>query len=370
MKKSLLHIIASVTVIFLAGLFLPSSASSTRIKEIANFEGIRSNHLVGYGLVVGLERKGDKSGTEFTTQSLVNMLNRFGIKVDQDNVITKNVAAVIVTAELSPFDRLGARLDVTVSSIGDAKTLQGGTLIFTPLIGADGEVYAVAQGSVSIGGFVGGDNADTVQKNFQTVGRVPGGALVEMEIPLTFYNQVNIVLNVPDFTTSSRIAAAINAVNGPVMAEALDATKVRLDLSKSNNMSKVSLLSAIELINVSVDTTSKVVVNERTGTIVIGENVSISNVAVAQGNLTVQVETTNIVSQPAPFSRRGETVVVPEKTVTVTEEGGSLVMIDKVVRLKELVRALNALGVTPRDLIAILQSIKAAGALQAELVII
>lgn len=362
-------IIAVLAGLFFTGFIFPGTASSARIKEISNFEGVRSNHLVGYGLVVGLEGKGDKSGTEFTTQSLVNMLNRFGVKVDPDDVTVKNVAAVIVTAELSPFDRLGSSLDVTVSSIGDAKTLQGGTLIFTPLNGPDGEVYAVAQGPVSVGGFIGGGADTTVQKNFQTVGRVAGGAIVEKEVPLKFDNEVNIVLKVPDFTTSARIADAINDKKGPIIAEALDASKVRLTLSPYTKINSVSLLSAIERIDVLIDNVSKVVVNERTGTVVIGENVKISTVAVAHGNLTVEIETSLRVIQP--FSRsKGETVVVPDKSVRVTEGGGRLILLDEGVKLSDLVGALNALGVTPRDLIAILQSIKAAGALQAELVII
>ncbi len=368
-KNSVVIIIAILVGLFFSGITLQGTAHSARIKEISNFEGIRSNHLVGYGLVVGLEGKGDKSGTEFTTQSLVNMLNRFGVKVDPGDVTVKNVAAVIVTAELSPFNRLGSQLDVTVSSIGDAKTLQGGTLIFTPLNGADGEVYAVAQGPVSVGGFIGGGADTTVQKNFQTVGRVANGALVEKEVPLKFGNEVNIVLKVPDFTTAARIADAINARKGPVMAEAIDATKVRLTLSPYSKINSVTLLSAIERLDVPVDAVSRVVVNERTGTVVIGENVKISTVAVAHGNLTVEIETRLRVSQPSPFGK-GKTVVVPEETVRVTEGGGRLILLNEGVRLSDLVGALNALGVTPRDLIAILQSIKAAGALQAELVII
>jgi flagellar P-ring protein precursor FlgI len=368
-KRDLLVSIAVFASLLLAVTLFPSTLNAARIKEISSFEGIRSNHLVGYGLVVGLEGKGDKSGTEFTTQSLVNMLNRFGVKVDPGDVTIKNVAAVIVTANLSPFDRLGSRLDVTVSSIGDAKTLQGGTLIFTPLNGPDGEVYAVAQGPVSVGGFIGGGEDTTVQKNFQTVGRVSGGALVEKEVPLKFDNEVNIVLKVPDFTTASRIADAINIKKGPVIAKAVDATKVRLTLSPYTRVNSVSLLSEIERLSVPIDTISKVVVNERTGTIVIGENVKVSTVAVAHGNLTVEVETRLRVSQPSAFGK-GKTVVAPEEKVRVIEEGARLIILDEGVLLSDLVSALNALGVTPRDLIAILQSIKAVGALQAELVII
>jgi flagellar P-ring protein precursor FlgI len=369
MRRYLSYIISIISGALLFLLLSPPVADGARIKEISSFEGVRSNHLIGYGLVVGLEGKGDKSGTEFTTQSLVNMLNRFGVKVDADDVTVKNVASVIVTANLSPFNRLGSRLDVLVSSIGDAKTLQGGTLIFTPLNGPDGEVYAVAQGPVSVGGFIGGGDDTSVQKNFQTVGRVSGGALVEKEIPYEIEGEIDLILKVPDFTTSVRIAEAINATGGPVMAKSIDAAKVRLTVSPYSKVSPVTILSDIERLEVPIDIVSKVVVNERTGTVVIGANVRISTVAVAHGNLTVEIETRHRISQPASFGA-GKTVVRPETRVRVTEDTARLIIIDEGVRLSELVGALNALGVTPRDLIAILQSIKAAGALQAELVII
>ncbi|MBE9531346.1 MAG: flagellar basal body P-ring protein FlgI [Proteobacteria bacterium] len=364
-----IYFVAILSSLLISLLFTPDIVEAARIKEISNFEGVRSNHLVGYGLVVGLEGKGDKSGTEFTTQSLVNMLNRFGVKVDPNDVTVKNVASVIVTADLSPFNRLGSRLDVVVSSIGDAKTLQGGTLIFTPLNGADGEVYAVAQGSVSVGGFIGGGDDTSVQKNFQTVGRVSGGALVEKEVPYKIEGEIDIILKVPDFTTSAKIADIINATKGPVMAKSVDAAKVRLTVSPYSKLSPVSILSDIEQLEIPIDIISRVVVNERTGTVVIGKNVRISTVAVAHGNLTVEIETRHRISQPASFGS-GETVVKPEKTVRVTEGTARLITLEEGVELSELVAALNALGVTPRDLIAILQSIKAAGALQAELVII
>ena len=369
MNRKLTYIISFLSGFLLLAQLVATSAHGARIKEISNFEGVRSNHLVGYGLVVGLEGKGDKSGTEFTTQSLVNMLNRFGVKVDAADVTVKNVASVIVTADLSPFDRTGSRLDVTVSSIGDAKTLQGGTLIFTPLNGADGEVYAVAQGPVSVGGFIGGGDDTSVQKNFQTVGRVTGGALVEKEVPFKLEGEIDIMLKVPDFTTSAKIAEVINATKGPVMAKSIDAAKVRLSMSPYSKDNPVTILSDIERLEVPIDIISKVVVNERTGTVVIGKDVRISTVAVAHGNLTVEIETRHRISQPASFGS-GETVVKPEKTVRITEDTGRLIMLDEGVRLSELVGALNALGVTPRDLIAILQAIKAAGALQADLVII
>lgn len=369
MKRSLSRITMIATGLVFLLLFSTPYANGARIKEISNFEGVRTNHLLGYGLVVGLEGKGDKSGTEFTTQSLVNMLNRFGVKVDPKDVTVKNVASVIVTASLSPFDRLGSRLDVIVSSIGDAKTLQGGTLIFTPLSGADGDVYAVAQGPVSIGGFIGGGGGSSVQKNFQTVGRVSGGALVEKEIPYKIDGEIDIILKVPDFTTSSKIAEVINASGGEVIARSIDAAKVRLTISPYSKINPVTILSDIERLEVPVDTISKVVVNERTGTVVIGKNVRISTVAVAHGNLTVEIEVRHRISQPSSFAS-GDTVVRKEESVRVTEETARLIVLEEGVLLSDLVGALNALGVTPRDLIAILQSIKAAGALQAELLII
>lgn len=350
-------------------LYPTSWAQASRIKEVSDFQGIRSNHLIGYGLVVGLDGKGDKSGTEFTTQSLVNMLNRFGVRVDPDDVTVKNVASVMVTADISPLDKTGSRLDVVVSSIGDAKTLQGGTLLFTPLNGADGEVYAVAQGSVSIGGFMGGGGGATVEKNFQTVGRVPGGALVEREVEIEYADEIFLTLKNPDFTTSKRIAGVINNATGKATALPLDASKVKLRIPAVYKFNQVEFLSMVESLDVPVDIISKVIVNERTGTIVIGENVKISKVAVSHGNLVVRVETEFIVSQPSPFGE-GETVVTPKESVEIVEEESRLVVLEGGVKLGDLTGALNALGVTPRDLIAILQAIKAAGALQAELELI
>ncbi len=357
-------------VLFVFLFFFTPEANASRIKEIANYEGIRGNHLIGYGLVVGLEGQGDKSGTGFTTQSLANMLNRFGVRIDANSISVKNVASVVVTADLSPLAKPGSSLDVTVSSIGDAKSLQGGTLLFTPLSGADGEVYAVAQGPVSIGGFLGGGDESKVQKNFLTVGRVPAGALVERDIPLSVGNDIAILLKNPDFTTSSRIAGVINTNFGPGSAHSVDATKVWVRIPDGYRTNQVDFLSMVETLDIPVDTISKVVVNERTGTIVIGQNVKLSTVAVSHGNLTVEIQTSYQVSQPSPFSRGGTTAVVPETSINVEEEDARLIQLDEGTNLGDLVGALNALGVTPRDLIAILQAIRSAGALQAELELI
>ncbi len=339
---------------------------ASRIKDIASFEGVRDNHLIGYGLVVGLDGTGDKSGTEFTIQSLVNMLNRLGVKVSSGDVKVKNVAAVIVTSELSPFKNAGSRVDVVVSSIGDAKSLQGGTLLFTPLKGADGNIYVVAQGSVSVGGgFLAGAEGTSVQKNHLTVGRIPNGGLVEKEVPLRFENNIMLVLKQIDFTTSSKVAKKINAVFGGEIAFPVDGSRIRLSLPETFNGRSVDFLSNVEKIRVSVDTISKVVINERTGTIIIGENVSILPVAISHGSLSVEITTRRQISQPLPFSS-GKTVVQPEADVSVNEGKSRLLMVEGAT-LGELIRALNALGVTPRDLIALLQAMKAAGALQAEI---
>ncbi len=370
MKRYLSGIVISISVfLFFSCLLAPSRANGARLKEISKYYGIRSNHLIGYGLVVGLDGLGDKSGTGFTTQSLANMLNRLGVRVDSNDISVKNVASVIVTAELSPLDKIGSTIDVTVSSIGDAKSLQGGTLLFTPLSGGNGEVYALAQGPVSVGGFLGGGDDAGTQKNFLTVGRVSGGALVEKDIPLRFSEDIYLVLNNPDFTTASSVAREINASIGDSVALPYDSAKVLVNIPQKYHNNFVDFLAMVERIEVPVDTVSRVVVNERTGTVVVGENVRISKVAVSHGNLTVEVDTSYNISQPTPFSG-GETVVQPERSVVVNEEEARLITVEPNTRLGELVGALNALGVTPRDLISILQAIKAAGALQAELELI
>lgn len=352
-------------------LLLPSLALAARLKDLVNVEGVRVNKLIGYGLVVGLAGTGDGDQTKFTVQSIVNMLERFGIKVDRKQVKLKNAAAVMVTAELPPFVRPGQRLDVTVSSIGDAKSLQGGTLLLTPLKGPDGKVYALAQGAVSLGGFAAGGAAGGVQKNHPTVGRIPGGAVVEKDVPVSINSKTELRLSFRDvdFTTVARAAEAINAYLNGAFAFALDGRTISLKVPPKYQGQVVKLLAEIGELAVSPDTPARVVIDERTGTVVMGENVRISRVAVAHGNLSVTIRERPQVSQPPPFST-GETVVTPETEIVAKEEAARIVVIEEGVSIGELVRALNAVGATPRDLIAIFQAIKAAGALQAELIII
>jgi flagellar P-ring protein precursor FlgI len=346
-------------------------AQTVRIKDMATIEGVRSNQLVGYGLVVGLEGSGDSQQTKFTTQSVANMLETYGLSVPADKMKVKNVAAVVVTATLPPFAREGATIDVVVSSVGDARTLQGGTLLQTPLRAANGMVYAVAQGPVSIGGFSAAGGGSSTTKNHPTVGRIPGGAMVEKatKTELTVNDAVNVTLNQSDFATASRTASAINAKIEGGYATAVDANVVRVGVPKEYRDNLVGLIAAVEAVEVTTDTAARVIVNERTGTVIIGGQARITPVAVAHGGLTVEVSTQTQVSQPNAMAP-GTTVVAPQTNVTVKEESGSLMEITSVSTVSELVRALNALKVTPRDLIAILQAVKEAGALQAQLEII
>ncbi|MCU0538617.1 MAG: flagellar basal body P-ring protein FlgI [Desulfobacterales bacterium] len=361
--------------IFFALLLLGAAAElqAARIKDLAAFRGVRANQLVGYGLVVGLAGSGDSDDAKFMLQSLSSMLEKMGVTVKPEEIEVKNVAAVIVTAELPPFARQGSRLDVLVNSLGNAKSLQGGTLLMTPLKGADGLVYAVAQGPISTGGFtVGANTGDKVQKNFTTVGRVAQGGLVEREIPfnLNHKERLSLSLHRPDFTTATRMAQAINEVLSAGAASAQDSGTVQVAVPPTYLGDMARLIAAIEGVNVIPDSVSRVVINERTGTVIMGESVRISTVAIAHGNLSVQIRTSFNVSQPLPFSRGGETVVTPETQTMVQEGRAPLYVMPEGVSIGEVVRALNALGVTPRDLISIFQALKAAGALQAELEII
>ncbi len=370
---------------------MPSSAMSARIKDVVSIQGVRPNQLFGYGLVIGLNGSGDKSGTEFTLQGLANMLEHTGIRVNASDMKVKNVAAVIVSATLPAFARIGKKIDITISSIGDAKSLVGGTLLLTPLKGIDNKVYALAQGPLSVGGYmVGGAAGGGVQKNHPTVGRISGGATVEREIPLTLSSRESLVmiLNEPDFNTASAIARVINANYGEGSTTAIDSGTLQFKVPVAFRHRVVDLIAQMGTLEVATDGTAKIVVNERTGTVVIGENVRISNVAVAHGNLSIQIKETQSVSQPAPFapsgkgapatqmangvvvSSGGSTVVAPESDVNVTEEDKKLLMVRGGSTIDELVKALNAIGITPRDLITVLQAMKAAGALQAELEII
>ena len=352
-------------------LLVPVHAGATsRIKDLANIEGVRQNQLIGYGLVVGLNGTGDTlNNIPFTRQSLTAMLERLGVNIRGQTLRTGNVAAVMVTANLPPFGTQGTRIDVTVSALGDAKSLQGGVLLVTPLLAADGNVYAVGQGSVAIGGFQAEGEAAKITRGVPTVGRIANGALIEREIDfnLNKQNQLRIALRNPDFTTAKRIAAAINDFIGAPTAEPLDPATVGITIPTTYKGNVISLLTDIEQLQVEPDMPAKIVIDERSGIIVMGRDVRVSMVAVAQGNLTVTISEAPQVSQPLPFSRNGTTTVVPRTRIGVQEDGKKLALVREGVSLQQLVDGLNALGIGPRDLIAILQAIKAAGAIQADI---
>ncbi len=353
-------------------LLVPSLTEAVRIKDIADIKGVRNNQLVGYGLVVGLDGTGDGKKSLFTIKSMASMLEKMGMTLDADDVSVANVAAVMVTASLPPFAKAGGRIDALVSSIGDAKNLQGGTLLMTPLKAANGGVYAVAQGPVNTGGFSASGAGGSVQKNFPTVGRVIGGAIVEREVHLDFNQRRNLTLSLhkPDFTTATRMTEAINAMFYDRIAEAHDAATVQVNVPMSYMGNIVQLMAMIETLDVKPDVIARVIINERTGTVVMGENVRLSTIAIAHGNLSIVIKESPQVSQPAPFAERGETVVTPNTDIEVNEDAKQLVLMPAGASIGEVVSALNALGVSPRDLIAIFQAIKAAGALQAELEVI
>ncbi len=359
-----------LTIVLLSGL-TSALAAPSRIKDISHFQGVRDNQLIGYGLVVGLDGTGDSRQTRFTTQTLSNLLQLEGVVVDSTSIQVSNTAAVMVTANLPPFARTGNRIDVTVSSIGDADSLQGGVLLMTPLKAANGEVYAVAQGAVSIGGFSVRSATTSVQKNQPTAGRVPSGALVEREVRFELDGRpaLRLVLDEADFTTANRVAEVINRTLESGLAHPLDSRTVDVEVPENFRSRMVEFISRIENQSLEVDHVAKVVFNEKTGTIVFGGDVKIAPVTIVHGSLTVEVSTELQVSQPAPFSQ-GQTAVVPQDTVNVTEETGKSVSVREGSSIEEVVRALNSIGATPRDILAIIQAIKAAGALQSELEII
>ncbi|HMR31627.1 MAG TPA: flagellar basal body P-ring protein FlgI [Geminicoccaceae bacterium] len=348
----------------------PAIAATSRIKDIADFESVRDNMLVGYGLVVGLNGTGDSlRNSAFTEESLKSMLERLGVSTRGNLLNTRNVAAVMVTATLPPFARRGSRIDVSASALGDAKSLMGGTLLVTPLVGADGEAYAVAQGPLSIGGFEVEGEAERVVRGVPTSGRIAGGGIVEREVDfvLNDLRELRLALRNPDFTTAGRIAGAINGLVRGAAASAIDPGTVVLPLPEAYRGRAAELLTAIEQLRVEPDSPARILIDEDTGIIVVGQNVRISTVAVAQGNLTVRVSETPQVSQPNPLAE-GETVVVPRTEIEVDDQSERrMVVLDTGVTLSDLVEGLNALGVGPRDLIAIIQAIRAAGALQAEI---
>ncbi|HZH27268.1 MAG TPA: flagellar basal body P-ring protein FlgI [Azospirillaceae bacterium] len=370
MPLSLRHClrIALLAAAFVAG--AGQAFAQTRIKDIVDFEGVRDNLLIGYGLVVGLNGTGDTlRNSPFTEQSLTGMLERLGVNIRGSTLRTRNIAAVMVTAKLPPFASQGTRIDVNVAALGDANSLQGGQLLVTPLLGADGEVYGVAQGSIAVSGFVAQGQAATVTRGVPTSGRIAGGAIVEREIEFALAELplLRLSLRNPDFTTAQRISQAINGALGGGAAQPVDPATVVVNVPPSQRRDIVALMTQIEQLRVIPDQVARVVIDEASGVIVMGENVRISTVAIAQGNLTVRITETPQVSQPAPFSQ-GQTVVVPRTDVEVDDQSDRrLAVLRSGVTLQELVEGLNALGVGPRDMISILQAIKASGALQAEI---
>ena len=360
------------TILFSLIILVTVNAHAIRIKDLASFEGVRDNQLMGYGLVVGLNGTGDSDQTKIQTQSVVNMLERMGITTTVNDIKIKNVAAVMVTATLPPFAKQGNRLDVLVSSIGDAKSIAGGTLIMAPLKGADNQIYAVAQGSILTNSFAFGGQGATAQKNHPTAGRVPNGALVERELPntLTGKSILNLNLSVADFTTASRIVIAINDKFKSAVAASSDPGSVTLAIPEAYKNRAVEFVASLELLEIKPDLVARVVLNERTGTIVMGENVRISTVAVTHGSLTLVIKETPQVSQPSPLSKTGETKIVPRTDLKVEEDNRRLMVLQEGASIGDVVRALNLLGVPPRDLISILQAVTSAGALQADLTII
>ena len=370
MRKKIIFILQLIATL-LSG--IPTGfAAGVRVKDLVMVAGARDNQLVGYGLVTGLAGDGDKNPV-YTVQSVASMLQRFGVSVPPATLAAKNVAVVMITADIPAFLKPGTRLDVTVSSLGDAKSLQGGVLLQTPLIGADGKVYAVAQGAVSIGGFAAGTEGGggaSVQKNHPTTGQIVNGALVEREIPSTIVrnNFVELMLREPDFTSASRLAAAINEkYSGAALA--LDSSSVRVQLPEGADFSPVDFIAQLQAIEVNPDTPARIIINERTGTIVATSRIQISSCAVSHGNLTITIASTLDVSQPNAFSETGSTVVTPRTETKVTETKASLIALPELPTVEKVASALNALGVTPRDMMAIFQAMKQAGALQAELII-
>jgi flagellar P-ring protein precursor FlgI len=376
MASILSRVIVSAALVGL--LFSPLPADAVRIKDIGAIEGVRENQLIGYGLVVGLDRTGDQViGGQFTIQAMMSMLNKMGVNlvIDPIQLLTRNIASVMVTAKLPPFSKPGMTLDAVVSSMANAKSLQGGTLLLTPLKAANQQVFAVAQGPVSIGGFLGGTGGQggaTVSKNHQVAGLVPSGAIIEKEllVDIESWESVSVLLRQPDFTTAIRTAEAIDGVFGKGSAVAVNAGSVKAVIPPAFQGRVVEYIASIEGLDVSVDAAAKVVVNERTGTVVLGEHVRISTCAISHGNLTISVKNTLNVSQPpAPLvgSTSGQTVVTPDVQTEVKEQESRLIVVDDTVTLGEVVRALNAVGVTPRDLVAILSALRSAGSLQAKL---
>jgi flagellar P-ring protein precursor FlgI len=365
--SSFCSILVAVVIISLLAV---QQCSAARIKDIVYVNGVRPNILIGYGLVVGLNRTGDKTNTVFTNQSLSNMLEQMGVIVDPRLTKVNNVAAVIVTGELPPFAKIGNRIDAVVSSLGDATSLEGGVLLMTPLKAGDGQAYAVAQGPITVGGFKEGGQGASVTKNHPTVGRIPNGVIVEQEISYESFkgDAFRLSLKQPDFTNVRKVVERVNDLfQGCAVAE--DGGTIVISVPPRLRQDPVKFLSMIENLEIRPDNYARIIVNEKTGTIVIGENVRIATVAVSHGNVSVQIKEDKKVSQPLPYAR-GETVVTPDTQLKVEEEKGHFVLMEQGTSIKELVDALNAIGLSARDVITILQTIKAAGALHAELEVI
>lgn len=361
---------ALLTLLLLATM-APAFAVGSRIKDLVMIAGARENQLSGWGLVVGLAGDGDKDPV-YTVQAIANTLQEYGINVPPATLSSKNVAAVFVTAEIKPFLKSGNRVDVTIAAMGDAKSLQGGVLLQTPLLGVDGELYALAQGPLAVGGFsagTGGAGGASVQKNHPTVAQISGGGLIEKEIPTTVVNNnhIELLLREPDFTSAARMSVAINQVF-PNSASAVDPTTVKVKVPPGQEDNAVDFIARLEAIEVTPDVTARVIINERTGTIVATSKIKISTCAVSHGELTISIASTLDVSQPTPLSQGGTTAVTPRTDTQVTEARGRLITLEEMPTIEQVAAGLNAIGVTPRDMMAIFQAMKQAGALQAELI--
>ncbi len=362
--------IVAIVAVMVGTILKPIDASAARLKDIASFSGVRTNELVGYGLIVGLAGTGDGSSSTFTMRSMANMLEKMGVEADAATLKPKNVAAVMVTAKMPVSAKPGSMIDVTVSSLGDAKSLLGGVLLITPLKGLDGRVYAVGQGSLTIGGFSIAGEAASAQKNIPTVGRIPNGAIIERGVPFKFNNQDRITLNLTmrDFGTTMQVVNKINATMGGTFASAKDISTIELELPDQFRGNMVPLMASLENLNISPDGKARVIVDEKTGTVVLGQEVRLSRVAVAHGNLQIVISESQDVSQPGPFSD-GTTVITPVTDLAVQEQNKQLMMMEGAT-LQELVDGLNSIGATPRDLISIIRALKVAGSLHAEVEVI
>jgi flagellar P-ring protein precursor FlgI len=348
-----------------------SGARQVRIRDVATVEGVRENSLIGYGMVVGLNGTGDRRQTLFSTQTLANILQRMGIQINPQAVRVNNVAAVFVTATLPPFARPGTQIDVTVSSLGDAKSLEGGLLLLTSLSGPDGQVYATAQGPLTLGGYSAGGRGNSLQVNHPTAGRVPAGGIVERDasVDLNRMTKLSLLLRDPDFATAHEVALAIDRELGPNTARAVDSRRIEVRLPTPSQETVPDILARVESLRVPIQTLAKVVINERTGTIVMGQDVSLGACSILHGNLSLEISTEFQVSQPAPFSQ-GQTSVVPQTSVRAGETPARRIELHEGATIQDLIGGLQTIGATPRDIVAILEALKAAGALQAELEVI